>query len=132
MVENDGLEVYRVRSDCHVGICADLDSRGVPGGAWGLPNHDSDGGQRVRNLFGKQVRLERHRFSAGKHPLKVKTMGFARRNRGNGATNWTVLAKHFPAYREQIKRLTDPVKLMALIQRLEKKYDIKTNAHFPG
>ena len=85
----------------------------------------------MKNAFGAQVRIFRHPKSTGKHPTR-KLMGFARRNRGNGVTNWTVLCKHFPGYKEQIKRTNDPVKMMELVKRPEKKFDVKVAYHQPG
>jgi hypothetical protein len=85
----------------------------------------------MRTPFGTQVKLIRHRLSKGKHPTS-KRMGFARRNKGNGVTNWIVLVKAFPTHREEIKRTYDPVKMMELLKRLEVKYDKRVPFHQPG
>jgi hypothetical protein len=52
--------------------------------------------------------------------------GHARRNRGNGILNWSVLAKKFPDYREHIYRIRKNYpKLLALGMRLVKKYGLR-------
>jgi hypothetical protein len=84
----------------------------------------------MRTPFGTHVKLIRHRLSKGKHPT-AKRMGFARRNKGNGVTNWTVLAKVFPSHREEIKRTTDIEKMVVLLKRLEKKYDTRVVFNHP-
>ena len=64
-----------------------------------------------------------------KHPnIMIGKQGNARRNRGNGVVNWTLLMKMFPTHRNHIYRIrNNQEKLVALRNMLVVKWAIAGN-----